>query len=110
MNVSVGQDVMLPCPCGHGTKHLAWQIDEDIIVNHCCEETTYPDKFYVNRTQLFLSNNGGTQHKNCSLLLRNVSLIDKKNFTCYTIGDSINVRIVGLNVEAGTEDSKYTKL
>lgn len=99
MNVSVGQDVMLPCPCSEDTDNLVWQIGEEIVVNHCCKTKDPLHESYVNRTQVFMSSTKG----NCSLLLHNVSLDDKKNFTCYIFNErqELTVHTVGLKVEAG---------
>ncbi|XP_027020458.1 uncharacterized protein si:dkey-192g7.3 [Tachysurus fulvidraco] len=79
LNVSVGQSVILPCPCSEDTNKLVWQIGEEIVVNHCCTDDDPLHKSYVYRTQLFLLNTKG----NCSLFLRNASRNDEKIFTCY---------------------------
>lgn len=97
LRVSVGESVMLPCPCFEDTKKLVWQIGEEIVVNHCCENKHPLHESYVNRTQVFLWN----KNKNCSLLLRDVSLNDSRNFTCYVFDGKENlqqVHVVGLNV------------
>ncbi|KAM9486277.1 uncharacterized protein Hap1MRO34_006370 [Clarias gariepinus] len=79
MTASVGQSVMLPCPCSEDTESLVWQIGEEIVVNHCCELNDTINESYRTRTQVFMSFTKG----NCSLLLRDVSLNDSKTFTCY---------------------------
>ncbi|KAB5577023.1 hypothetical protein PHYPO_G00205220 [Pangasianodon hypophthalmus] len=101
MSVSVGQNVILPCPCSKDTNKLVWQIGEEIVVNHCCEEEDPPHESYVNRTQVFLSFTKG----NCSLLLRDVSLNDERIFTCYIFNgeESLDhMHEVGLKVEVFT--------
>lgn len=107
MDVFVGQTVMLPCPCSEDTNKLVWQIGEEIVVNHCCEEKYPPHKSYVNRTQIFLSSTKG----NCSLRLHVVSKDDKKMFTCYFFNEkqSLNIYKVELKVK-GLEEGKIFSL
>ncbi|MCJ8732508.1 hypothetical protein PDJAM_G00212100 [Pangasius djambal] len=104
MIVSVGQNVILPCPCSEDTNKLVWQIGEEIVVNHCCEAEDPPHESYVNRTQVFLSFTKG----NCSLLLRDVSLNDVRTFTCYIFNgeESLeHMHEVGLKVEENDRES-----
>ncbi|KAK3569351.1 hypothetical protein QTP86_026803 [Hemibagrus guttatus] len=79
LSVNVGERVMLPCPCAEDTKQFAWQIGEEMVVNHCCVDKYPLNKTYGKRTQVFLLNTKG----NCSLLLHDVSLNDQKTFTCH---------------------------
>lgn len=104
MTAFVGQDVMLPCPCSEDANKLVWQIGEEKVVNHCCNETHPIHEFYEKRSEVFLSTTKG----NCSLLLRDVSLEDTKTFTCFIFngGKFLSEHEVGLKVEVGPEKGK----
>ncbi|XP_060785752.1 uncharacterized protein si:dkey-192g7.3 isoform X2 [Neoarius graeffei] len=88
ISVSLGQDVMLPCPCSEDTKKLIWQIGEEIVVNHCCQMKDPVNKSYVNRTKVFLSFTKG----NCSLLLHHAIMTDMQTFTCYILDGEKNLQ------------------
>lgn len=80
---SVGNSVLLLCPCSGMPKELVWQIGDGVV-------NLYPqngndkssiDESYINRTQLFLH----MEKSNCSLLLHNVSGVDSGVYTCYVL-------------------------
>ncbi|XP_062862493.1 uncharacterized protein si:dkey-192g7.3 isoform X2 [Trichomycterus rosablanca] len=95
INVTVGENVLLPCPCPKNTDQVVWQIDDD-IVNMYSEKNNSEKvhEFYINRTQLFTK----SEKENCSLLLLNASSLDMKNFTCNLFSPFLSTSTVELNV------------
>ncbi|XP_023693169.1 ICOS ligand-like isoform X2 [Paramormyrops kingsleyae] len=87
----VGDDVHLHCPCpaSTGDPYLVWQIGLTVVAQYVQRfgNVTVPDQ---SRTHLYYQQN----HKNCSLLLRNVSVFDEHTYSCfYRNGDIVETKV-----------------
>ncbi|XP_076857662.1 uncharacterized protein LOC143511868 [Brachyhypopomus gauderio] len=100
VNVSAGDDVFLPCRCSEKFTSVVWQIGEHTLVKFY-NTTGSPSTLYKDRSQLFVPN----KERNCSLLLKSVSLSDNTTFTCYVLGpgEKMMKHDVRLNVQAAAQ-------
>ncbi|XP_048835008.1 T-lymphocyte activation antigen CD80 isoform X2 [Brienomyrus brachyistius] len=87
----VGDDVHLHCPCpaSTGDPYLVWQNELNVVAQY----VQRPNNLTVlgqGRTHLYYPQN----EKNCSLLLRNVSVFDEHIYRCfYKNGDLVETQV-----------------